>query len=67
MEPNETHVYHHNDADGPRINMKVERNSRGYNYEATVTGAKSVEEAAKLLNDAIAKLRSTYADIAVQG
>jgi len=66
MAENDQHVYHHQDADGPRVNMKVERNSRGYNYEATVTGAKTVDEAVGILNDAIAKLRATYAEIAVQ-
>jgi len=66
MPENEQHVYHHQDADGPHINVKVERNSRGYNYEATVTGAKTVKEAVALLKDAIDQLRSTYADIAVQ-
>jgi hypothetical protein len=54
------HIYHHNDSDGARVNVKVERNSRGFNYEATVTGAKTVEEAMALLMDAEAKLRAKY-------
>lgn len=54
------HIYHHNDSDGARVNVKVEKNTKGYNYEATVTGAKSVDEAMALLNDAVAKLKATY-------
>ncbi len=54
------HIYHHSDSDGVRVNVKVERNSRGFNYEATVTGAKTVEEAMSTLKDAESKLRSTY-------
>ena len=54
------HIYHHNDADGPRFNVKAERNTKGYNYEATVTGAKSINEALTLLNEAIAQLEAQY-------
>ena len=56
----EQHIYHHNDVDGPRVNMKAERNTKGYNYEATVTGAKTVDEALAMLSDAIAKLEAQY-------
>lgn len=56
----EQHIYHHDVNDGPRINVKAERNTKGYNYEATVTGAKTVEEGMALLNDAIAKLEAQY-------
>ena len=56
----EQHVYHHNDSDGARINVKVEKNSRGFNYEATVTGAKTVDEALSLLKDAEEKLRLQF-------
>ena len=52
----EQHIYHHSDNDGARINVKVEKNTKGFNYEATVTGAKSVEEAIALLKEAQAKL-----------
>ncbi len=54
------HIYHHNDADGPRINVKAERNTKGYNYEATITGAKSINEVLTLLNEAIAQLETQY-------
>jgi len=43
------HVYQHQARDAaPLINSKVERNSRGFNWEATVTGARSVAEAIEL-------------------
>ena len=56
----EQHIYHHNDSDGVRINVKVEKNSRGYNYEATVTGAKTVEEAMAALKSAQGALEAQY-------
>lgn len=46
------HIYHHYDNDGARLNIKVEKNSKGYNHEITVTGAKTVEEAMKLIDEA---------------
>ncbi len=56
----EQHIYHHNDSDGVRINVKVEKNTKGFNYEATVTGAKTVEEAMLALKDAQYRLEETY-------
>lgn len=56
----EQHIYHHSDSDGARINVKVEKNTKGFNYEATVTGAKSVDEAIALLRDAQAQLQATF-------
>lgn len=56
----EQHIYHHSDNDGARINVKVEKNSKGFNYEATVTGAKTVEEAIGLLKDAQQKLQTAF-------
>ena len=57
---NRTDVYHHSDNDGPKIYLKVEKNSKGFNYEASVTGAKTVEEAIKLLKQAEKELNSLY-------
>jgi hypothetical protein len=54
------HVYHHNVSDGPKVNVKVEKNSRGFNYEVTVTGASNVDEAMAILKDAEAKLAAQY-------
>lgn len=42
------------------INMKVEKNSRGFNYEITIQGAKSIEEAFELLTSGEAKLNEKY-------
>ena len=56
----EQHIYHHNDSDGVRINVKVEKNTKGFNYEATVTGAKTVEEAMTTLKAAQAALEAQY-------
>lgn len=55
----ETHVYHHND-DKPRINVKAEKNTKGYNYEASVTGCESVEQAMTMLDQVMQSLQRTY-------
>jgi hypothetical protein len=54
------HIYTHNDSDGPRVSVKVEKNSKGFNYEAHVQGCKTVEEAIDLLNLAVVKLTESY-------
>lgn len=54
------HVYHHNDSDHPTVNVSVEKNSRGYNYSATVIGCKTVAEAIKLLTEVINPASGTY-------
>lgn len=59
-ENNEQHIYHHTDNDGARLNMKVEKNTKGYNWEATVTGAKTVDEAIALLTEAEATLKAKF-------
>lgn len=56
----EQHVYHHYDNDGARINVKVEKNTKGYNYEATVTGAKNDEEALEILDKLVAELKLRF-------
>lgn len=53
-------IYHHYDNDGARVSVKVERNSRGFNYEASVSGAKTIEEAMDLLLKAQGKLNEYY-------
>lgn len=50
--PRRVDVHHHRDDDGPRINVSVEKNSKGYNWSATVTGARSVQEAINLIAEA---------------
>lgn len=56
----EQHIYHHNDSDGIRIYVKVEKNTKGFNYEATVTGAKTVDEAVATLKSAQGALEAQY-------
>lgn len=53
------HVYHHTD-NTPRINVKVEKNTKGYNWEATVTGAATCEEALALLQQVTESLQRVY-------
>lgn len=52
-------IYHHND-DKAKVNVKVEKNSRGYNWEVTVTGSTSIDEALSLINEAEMKLSAKY-------
>jgi hypothetical protein len=56
----EQHIYHHNDSDGARINTSFEKNTKGYNFAATVTGAKTVAEAIALLVDAQKQLEAVF-------
>ena len=56
----EQHVYYHNDSDGPRVSVKAEKNSKGFNFEAHVQGCKTVDEAMSLLTEATEKLAAEY-------
>lgn len=58
--PAEQHIYHHYDNDGAKINVKVERNSKGYNWEVTVMGASTIAEACKLLYQAEQELQTKF-------
>lgn len=58
---NQQHIYHHY-SDNPKLNVKVEKNSKGYNWEVTVTGAASPEEALELVRAAEEKLKSLYGE-----
>jgi len=55
----ETHVIKVEDKT-PEISLKVEKNSRGYNFEAKVVVRGSLDDAHQLLRDAISKLRLEY-------
>ena len=57
---NTTYVIHKTFDSGPRLNVKIEKNTKGFNYEATVTGAKTVEEAMHILETAEQQLRQKY-------
>ncbi len=56
------HHYHHSEnAPAPvKVNAKVEQNSRGLNYEVTVTGASTPEEAARLAKEAMQRLKAEF-------
>jgi hypothetical protein len=58
----EQHIYHHHASDGPRVTMKLEKNSRGHNWEVSVSGAKTVEEALALLNQGNEELKKAYGE-----
>ncbi len=55
------HIYHHYpEPVGAKVNVKVEKNSKGYNWEITITGAASVEEALVMISEADGNLNATY-------
>ncbi len=60
MDGEAQHVYHHYDNDGARVNVSFEQNSRGVNFSATVTGAKTVEEGIRLLVEARKALEQQF-------
>ena len=43
------------------LDIKAERNSRGYNWEIKVSGAKSIDEALAMLSETDAKLKAQFA------
>lgn len=47
-----------------KINIKIEKNSKGFNWEVTVTNADTVDEALAMLMDAEQKLRNQYGSMA---
>ncbi len=59
---NDVHHYHHyeNAPAAVKVNAKVEQNSRGINYEVTVTSAASPEEAARLAKEAMQRLKAEF-------
>ena len=56
------HIYHHSE-EIPRISVKVEKNSRGYNWEVSISTAKTIEEAISLLKEAERKLAASFGDV----
>ena len=56
---NEQHIYNHFDTE-VRLNVKVEKNTKGYSWEATVIGATSVDQAMNLLRQLEDELKKTY-------
>ena len=54
------HHFYHNDLRNPTISVKIERNSKGYNFEASISGANSTAEALELLDTMVAALEERY-------
>jgi hypothetical protein len=44
------------------VNVSAEKNSRGFNYSATVTNAATVAEALTLLDEALAGLQARFGE-----
>ena len=63
-QPVADHVYYHLD-NVPKINLKLEKNSRGCNWEITILNCKSADEAMAMLKDAEAKMAASYGGTAV--
>lgn len=60
MNPDIVNHIHRTEPTPPKVNVSVERNSRGCNWSATVTGAGSVAEAVAMLGEAVAAMRAEY-------
>lgn len=54
------HVYHHNEPVEMRLNVVVEKNTKGYNYSVTVVNASCTEEALEVIDDTINSLAAQY-------
>ena len=57
---NEQHIYHHNDNDAPKVNVSVEKNTKGYNWSATIVGASTVEQAIEMVVKANQELTKKF-------
>lgn len=55
----EQHIYQHADST-PRISVKVEKNTKGYNWEAGISNAINVEDAMALLQIVTQSLERVY-------
>lgn len=61
-EGQEQHVYHHSDPAQPKVTVSVEKNTKGYNWSASVNGAATVEEAMNMLKEAEKALNKEYGE-----
>ncbi len=52
-------VYHHND-DRPRLSIKVEKNSKGFNWEISVSNCTSLDQAFDYLDNMDYEMRQRY-------
>lgn len=60
--PSEIFHYHSWERKAPEVRVKLEKNSKGYNFEITAS-AETVDAAIALVADAEAKLRSQYGTV----
>jgi hypothetical protein len=58
------HIYHHSN-ETPTVYVKVEKNSKGYNWEVSVSNCKTIDEAVSLLKEAEAKLAKSFGELAI--
>lgn len=58
MKMEEQHVYNHFDKRGAQISVKAERNSKSINWEVSISGADTPEQATKLLRQTIDLVKS---------
>lgn len=56
------HFFYHLSELPPRVNVKIEKNSRGYNWEVTILNAPTPDCAIEMLEDAKAKMASLYGE-----
>jgi len=56
----QVHHFHHNDLRNPTISVKIERNTKGYNFEVNIAGANSTPEALQLLDTMVMELEQRY-------
>lgn len=59
----EQHVYHHYDGNVAKISVKVEKNTKGFNYEVSVSDASIIDEAIALLHNTQQRLESMYSAV----
>jgi hypothetical protein len=53
------HTFHHND-ENPRITVKVEKNSRGVNWEVSISNATDPDIALSLLHETETRIKAIY-------
>jgi hypothetical protein len=55
------HVVHSWADSGPKLSLKAEKNSKGYNWEVSISSAKDVDEAMRMLAETDARLKTQFA------
>lgn len=51
-------IYHHYDRALPSVTVKVEKNTKGFNFEVAVSDCSTVDEALAMIDEAVAKLNA---------